>query len=400
MGRVAGAERLSFTASIGPSPGAPINVELLHDDMDVLERASADLAETLRDYAGVWDVDDGFAVGKPQLDLSMTPEATSLGLTAIDLARQVRSAFYGAEALRQQVGRNEVKVVVRLPADERRTIDDVESMLIRTPGGGEIPLSEAAEIRPGRAWPVIQRSDGRRLVEVTANVQQEVSSPGTVLAALQAGPLEALAAAYPGLDYAFGGSQREQDKAMGSLAGGAQMALVGIFALLAIPFRSYVQPLIVMTAIPFGAIGAIAGHVLLGFELSMISVMGLVALAGVVVNDSIVLIAAANDFRAEGMSFFEAIHAADLRRFRPILLTSLTTFFGLMPMILETSVQARFLIPMAVSLGFGVLFATFIVLLLVPSLYLVVEDARRRLGSATPSATLVRDDGGDDRPRA
>jgi multidrug efflux pump subunit AcrB len=384
VGRVAQAERLDFKASIGPSPGAPIDVELLHDDMDVLERASSQLAEAMRDYAGVWDIDDGFAHGKPQLDLRLTPEAKSVGLTAADLAGQVRGAFYGTEALRQQRGRDEVKVVVRLPEQERRTVHDVESLLIRTPGGGEIPLSEAATIAPGRAWPVIRRSNGRRMVEVTADVRPDVANPGTILDAIEQGPLAQLVAEHPGLAYEFGGSAREQAKAMGSLAIGGQLALVAVFALLAIPFRSYVQPVIVMAAIPFGVVGAILGHIVMGFELSMISVMGLIALSGVVVNDSLVLIAAANDFRTEGASAFDAIHAAGVRRFRPILLTSLTTFFGLTPMILETSVQAQFLIPMAISLGFGILFATFIILLLVPVFYLFVDDLTRGRPAKTP----------------
>jgi multidrug efflux pump subunit AcrB len=376
VGRIAGAERIDFTASIGPSPGALIDVELLHDDMDVLEQASTELAGALHDYAGVWDIDDGFSHGKPQLDLRLTPEATSVGLTAADLARQVRGAFYGTEALRQQQGRNEVRVVVRLPEDERRSVHDVESLLIRTPGGGEIPLSEAASIAPGRAWPVIRRSNGRRMVEVTADVRPDVANPGAILDAIEAGPLADLVANTPGLAYEFGGSAREQAKAMGSLTTGGQLALLAVFALLAIPFRSYVQPIIVMAAIPFGIVGAIIGHMVMGFELSMISVMGIIALSGVVVNDSLVLIAAANEFRREGMSALDAIHAAGVRRFRPILLTSLTTFFGLTPMILETSVQARFLIPMAISLGFGILFATFIILLLVPVFYLLVDDVR------------------------
>jgi multidrug efflux pump subunit AcrB len=276
---------------------------------------------------------------------------------------------------------------VRLPRAERRTIHDVESLLLRTPGGGEIPLDEAVDITAGRAYPVIKRSEGARMVEVTADVRPG-TGPSTVLSALEERDLPELLEQFEGLSYEFGGAQREQSKATGSLAVGAVLALLGIFALLAIPFRSYVQPIIVMAAIPFGAIGAIIGHTLMGFELSMISMMGLVALAGVVVNDSLVLIDAANEFRREGMNPAEAIHAAGVRRFRPILLTSLTTFFGLTPMILETSVQAQFLIPMAISLGFGVLFATGIILLLVPALYLLIEDfgkaALGRPGAGAP----------------
>ncbi|MCA9709978.1 MAG: efflux RND transporter permease subunit, partial [Myxococcales bacterium] len=380
VGRVAGVETMRFSVALGPSPGAPLDVELQHARMDVLEQASAELAEALTTYPGVWDINDGFARGKPQLDLKMTEKAAVLGLSAGDVARQVRAAFYGTEALRQQVGRNEVKVVVRLPAAERRYVHDFETLLLRTPTGGEVPLREIATIVPGRSWPVINRAQGERFVEVTADVRSGEANPGTILASLEATVLPELMERYPGLHYEFGGSQREQGKAMGSLMRSAQLALVGIFALLAIPFRSYSQPVIVMAAIPFGLVGAIAGHVLMGFELSMISVMGMVALSGVVVNDSLVLVDAANHYRREGRPVFEAIHAAGVRRFRPILLTSLTTFLGLTPMITETSAQAQFLIPMAVSLGFGVLFATLIILLLVPAYYLILHDVLHLLG--------------------
>ncbi|MFO0634138.1 MAG: efflux RND transporter permease subunit [Nannocystaceae bacterium] len=395
VGRIAGVEQLAFTASIGPGPGAPISFELVHEDLEVLQRAAAELAERMRDYDGVWDIDDGFTAGKPQFDMTLTPVASSLGLTVADVARQVRGAFYGAEALRQQEGRNEVKVVVRLPEAERRSLHDVESMSIRTPLGGELPLREVVVLHPGRAYPFIQRTDGRRMVAVTADVREGAGNPSALFAAIETNELPGLLAKYPGLTYQYGGGQREQKRSMGSLLVGGQLALLARFAMLAIPFRSYVQPLIVMVSIPFGLIGALLGHILMGFEFSMISVMGLVALTGVVVNDAIVLIDAANEMRRESglgpdgepkLRPRDAIFAAGVRRFRPILLTSSTTFFGLTPMIFETSVQARFLVPMAVSLGFGVAFGTSITLILIPSVYLVVDDLSRLLGRrpATP----------------
>ncbi len=373
LGQIAGAEKLTFSSALGPSPGAPVNVELQHEDMDVLDEASQVLAGKLREFPSVYDVDDGFALGKAQLELTMSPEGTSLGFATADVARQVRSSFYGSEALRQQEGRNEVRVLVRLPAEERRSIHDVETLMLRTPAGGEVPLTEVAAIDSGRSRPSILRAEGRRMVPVTAQVRPD-TSPDAVLGALKEGPLPELQEQFPGLTYEFGGAAREQAKSMGSLSRGGMLAMIAIFGLLAVPFRSYMQPIIVMSAIPFGFIGALIGHVIMGFELSMISVMGLIALAGVVVNDSLVLIDAANTYRREGKTAFEAIHAAGIRRFRPILLTSLTTFFGLIPMITETSVQARFLVPMAISLGFGVLFATFIILLMVPALYMMLED--------------------------
>ena len=379
-GEIPGLESLLFDYSTGPSGGASIDVELSHSDIDVLESAAAELAESLRTFAGVKDIDDGFAGGKPQMDFKIKPEARSLGVSASELARQVRSAFYGARAFRQQRGRDEIWVMVRLPEDERRSAHDVEGLMIRTPTGGEIPLMEAAEVIRGRAYTVIKRAESRRVVDVTADTVVGVANPGKVLETLRQEVLPGLLDRYPGLQYSLEGEQREQQESLGSLWMGFVMAQFAIFGLLAIPFRSYVQPLIVMTAIPFGIIGAVGGHLIMGYELSIISMMGIVALTGVVVNDSLVLVHYANTIRHESSIIFNAVVRAGIRRFRPIMLTSLTTFCGLAPMIFETSVQARFLIPMAISLGYGVMFATLIVLFLVPSLYLIVEDFKRILG--------------------
>ncbi len=380
VGDIPGLETLEFQYNIVPTGGAPIDVELAHRDVAVLESAAEDLAEHLRTFVGVKDIDKGFARGKTQLDFKIKPEARSLGITAADLGRQVRSAFYGAEALRQQRGRDETKVMVRLPEDERRSEYDVEELLIRTPQGGEIPLREAAEVVRGRAYTEIKRTDGRRVMDVTADVEPGVTSAGKVLSELKASVLPDVVADHPGLTYSFAGEQRELRESLTNLSFGFGVAMVVIFAMLAVPLKSYLQPMIVMIAIPFGVVGAVVGHVIMGFELSLISMMGIVALAGVVVNDSLVLIHANNEFRLEGNTALEAMVQAGARRFRPILLTSLTTFAGLAPMIFETSVQARFLIPMAISLGYGVLFATLITLLLVPSLALIIDDLARAIG--------------------
>ena len=380
VGPVVEAKSIQFNYNMGPSAGRPVDVEISHTDDAVLGQAAADIVAGLRGYGGVTDVENGVALGKPQLDLTLRPEATNLGLTATDIARQVRGAFYGAEALRQQDGRNEVRVLVRLPDAERRNENDIADLLIRTPAGGEIPLREAADIERGRSWPSIERADGRRIIHVTADIRDGETTPALVLAKLTEEVLTGLPDKYQGLTWGFGGENREQRESLGSLGTGALMALMAIYALLAVPFRSYIQPLIVMAAIPFGLVGAIGGHVMLGLELSIMSMMGMVALSGVVVNDSLVMVDATNEFHLrKGMSHFEAVAAAGARRFRPIMLTSITTFFGLAPMILEPSVQARFLIPMAVSLGFGVMFATAITLLIVPALYLMVEDAKNLL---------------------
>lgn len=376
VGKIEGVDTLTFTYSNGPSGGQPVDIELTHPDMDVLETAAAELANRLASFAGVKDIDDGFAAGKPQVDLKLRSEGASLGMTASDLGRQLRAAFYGIEALRQQRGRDEVRVMVRLPLAQRASEHELERMIVRGPGGQEIPLATAADMLRGKAYTQVRRVDGKRSVSVNADVVPGVTSADKVNAELKDKIMPDLMARHAGLGWGFGGERRERTESLSALGRGYLVAMLLIFALLAIPFRSYVQPIVVMSAIPFGIVGAVIGHLAMGIELSIISMMGIVALSGVVVNDSLVLVDAANRRRSEGASHFSAIHWAGGRRFRPIMLTSLTTFLGLAPMIFETSVQARFLIPMAVSLGYGILFATVIVLVLVPAFYLIIEDIR------------------------
>lgn len=381
VGEIAGVEALTFQFATGPGAGSPIDIELSHTDIHVLEVAAAELSARLREYTGVYQIDSGFSEGKEQLDLKLKPGARALGITEVELGRQLRGAFYGAEAARQQRGRDEVRAYVRLPDRERRSEHDIEDYLIFTPDGGEVPLRQAAQVKRGRSYTEIKRTDGRRVVNVTADVDDAVANANEIVADVEQRILPDILAAYPRLSYSLAGEQRSQAETLGSLRQGFLLALIGIFALLAVAFRSYVQPLIIMLVIPFGLVGAILGHVLMGYSLSLMSMMGIVALSGVVVNDSLILIVAVNEYRREGDEAFAALIKGGARRFRPILLTSLTTFFGLMPMILETSVQARFLIPMAISLGFGVLFATVITLLLVPATYQIVEDLKRVMGS-------------------
>lgn len=376
IGDIPGVESLKFVFSMGPSAGSPIDIELEHRDMGVLEAAANELAAELAEYPGVYAIDSGFSPGKEQLDMTLKPSARALGLTEANLAGQLRSAFYGVEALRQQRGRDELRVYVRLPDAQRESEYDLESLMLRTPTGGEIPLLEAVDIDRGRSYTAIKRREGRRVVNVTADVDGIKANANEVVAAIEGEPLQTILQNHEGLSYSLGGEQREQASSMKALGDGFKMALICMFGLLAIAFRSYGQPAIIMTVIPFGIVGAILGHLMLGYDLSMISMMGVVALSGVVVNDSLILIVAINAFREEGMSAHDAMIAGGLRRFRPIILTSLTTFFGLMPMIFETSMQARFLIPMAISLGFGVLFATAIMLVLVPAIYAMFEDTK------------------------
>ncbi len=279
--------------------------------------------------------------------------------------------------MREQVGRDEVKVMVRLPEDQRGSEFDLHAFTVRTPAGASVALGDVASFQRSRSPTTINREDGKRTVNVKAKLAPQASSSQAVTAAVNAKDIPEMLETYPGLEIGYSGEQREQAESFASLGKNYLIALVVIYGLLAIPFRSYLQPLIIMSAIPFGVVGAFLGHLVMGFNLNVISMFGIVALSGVVVNDSLVLIDGANRARREGLSAIEAIQQAGRQRFRPILLTSLTTFFGLAPMIFETSMQARFLIPMAISLGFGVLFATFIILLLVPAVFMIVDDVQR-----------------------
>ena len=373
---IAGLESISFVAAMGPSAGAAVAVQLGHVDNDILAGASAELTSVLHEYSELKNVRNGWAEGKPQLDFHLRPQARALGLSSTEVARQIRAAFHGAEAIREQRDRNEMKVVVRLPRAQRVSEHAIEALRIRTPAGGWVPLAYVATHERTRAATSINREDGRRQVTVSAELAPGVESSREVLADLDQTVYPELENKYPGLTIAMVGQQREQKETFVALGKNYAVALFVIFALLAVPFRSYVQPAIVMVVIPFGFVGAIAGHLLMGISLSIMSMFGLVALSGVVVNDSLVLIDASNRVRAAGKNAHDAIVEAGMSRLRPILLTSLTTFFGLMPMITETSVQAQFLIPMAVSLGFGVLFVTVIALVVVPAAYLIAEDIR------------------------
>jgi multidrug efflux pump subunit AcrB len=380
VGPIIGLESLRYESDRGgPGGGAALTVELSHRNTDILDQASVALAERLAEFPNVKDIDDGFTSGKEQLDFRIKPSGESLGLTSREIARQVRSAFSGTEALRQQRGRNEVTVRVRLPESERSSEFNIENLMLRTSAGTFVPLFEVAEVERGRAYTTINRRDARRTVSVTASVEP-ISQTSQILATLNSQILPELAEDFPGLTYGYQGRQARMKESTGGLFNGFIIAMIAIYFLLAIPFRSYSQPLIVMLAIPFGIVGATLGHLIMGYSLSLMSMMGIVALSGVVVNDSLVLIDYANRQRLEGASAFVAISAASTRRFRPIILTTLTTFGGLAPMIFETSRQARFLVPMALSLGFGILFATVITLLLVPCLYLLIEDFFLLLG--------------------
>ncbi|MDQ8204007.1 efflux RND transporter permease subunit [Pelagicoccus sp. SDUM812003] len=393
IGEIAGVDRLAFTYSAGPSAGSDLSFELAHENLEILEEAARSLGRRLAEFEGVSEVDNGFEQGKPQVELRLRPEARALGVTEIDLARQIRGAFFGVEAVRTQRGKDELRVYVRRPESEQRVLSDMYGLIVRTPGGGEIPIEEAARIQFSTSYTSVEREQGRRAVQVTGSIDRTVTSAGKVTQSVRREVLPELQERYSGLGFELSGEQQDRQEALGSLGNNMLLALLAMYSLMAVIFRSYAQPLLILLAIPFGFLGALAGHLLMGFDLSLVSMFGLVALAGVVVNDSLVLIATINEGKrarrddGEGSNQEnEYVIDGAIRRFRPVLLTSLTTFFGLAPMIFETSLQARFLIPMALSLGFGVLFVTVIALVIVPALYCILEDGRQRFAAQRPGA--------------
>lgn len=386
VGTLAGIDKLSFIYRAGPGRGPDISFRVSHENLDVLREAASAFAEAMAGYSGVSQVDDGFDRGKPEIQLRLKPAARALGVTELDLAQQIRGAFFGSEALRTQRGKDELRVYVRRTEAGRREVSALLDKIILTPEGGEITLREAAEIEYGRSRTIIEREQGQRVVNVTARVDRAVTSAGKVNDGLRKNAMVELQQRYPGLGFDVSGIQQDQRESLQALGYGMVLAVIVMYGLLAVVFGSYVQPALILVAIPFGFIGALIGHLLMGFDLSLISMFGLVALAGVVVNDSLVLIVTINKRRKQTGSVEQAVIDGAMRRFRPVLLTSLTTFFGLAPMIFETSLQARFLIPMALSLGFGILFVTVIALVMVPAMYCALEDARSRLRAAPPAS--------------
>ncbi|MDT0688814.1 efflux RND transporter permease subunit [Salegentibacter sp. F188] len=373
IGEIEGVDQITFEAERGPGGyQQDISVDLSHSDIDVLEQASTKFLEEMEAFENTRDLNDNYDKGKLQYDFKLLPEGRNLGLTSNEVGRQVRNAFFGALAMRQLRSTNEIEVRVKLPLEERRDIDNLENFLVRTPAGVEVPLLDVVEVEQREAFTSINRRDGRRVVNVGMDVEPS-NAVSQVLESVQNEVLPQLRADFPGLTWSFEGSQADMRESTDSLWSGFAMAMLIIYALLAIAFGSYTQPVIVLSAIPFGIVGAVIGHILLGYDLSVVSLMGVIALSGVVVNDSLIMIDFANKQR-EKFSVYDSIHEAGLRRFRPIMLTTLTTFGGLTPIIMETSSQAEYLIPMAISLGFGIIFATSIILVIVPCLYLALED--------------------------
>ena len=385
-GSIPGAVELSFS-TLAFSAGEAINIELRGGEMAILAEASSKIRSKLATYRGVHDLADSFRAGKQEVQLALRDEARPLGLTQQDLARQVRQAFYGEEVQRVQRGRDDVRVMVRYPEEERQSLGSLEEMRIRTSEGIEVPFAAVADATLARGYATIQRTDRERVVTVTGDVDRAVATPEKVLTDMVE-DIPSILADYPGVSYRLGGEQRERDDAMVGLGIGALLALLIIYALLAVPLKSYTQPLVIMSVIPFGAVGAILGHLILSWDVVFFSILGIVALSGVVVNASLVMVHTINRRRTQGVAFLEAVTTAGVLRFRPIVLTSVTTFIGLLPLMFEAAVPARPLIPMAISLGFGVLYASLMTLFLVPCGYVILDDIAAFLWRRKPSVPM------------
>ncbi|MGA6925474.1 MAG: efflux RND transporter permease subunit, partial [Desulfosarcina sp.] len=376
-GEIPGLDRLSFFTVEGGPAGSPIEIQLIGDDFRQIEMAVAELKEELDTYPGTYDIADDFKPGKPEQRFRIKDGAQSIGVTMGDIAWQLRQGFYGEEALRIQRGKDDVKVQVRYAEKDRRSLHAVEQARIRTPDGRQVPLTEVADVSRSRSYSLIRRVDRKRVITVSSDIDEDLGNASRIVAELKADFLPRLLERYPGLRYGLEGQEQRTQESLDSLKKGFTLALMGIFLLLATQFRSYVQPAIIMLAIPFGLVGAILGHLVMGLAFTIISIFGIVALSGIVVNDSLILIDFINRAHRQGMAVDEAVLTSGRSRFRPVLLTSVTTIAGLFPLLLERSFQAQFLIPMAVSISFGLLAATLLTLLYVPALYLIVDDITR-----------------------
>ena len=377
VGELPGVEQLVFATVEGGPAGNPIEIQLAGRDFGQLRQAADELKAELDAYPGIFDISDDFKPGKQEKRIRIRSGARSVGVTMSDIARQIRQAFYGEEALRIQRGRDDLKVMVRYGENDRRSLAAMEEMQIRTGDGREIPIEEVAAIVHDRAYSTIRRVDRKRVITVSSDIDEDQANASSIVADLKGGFLSRLTERYPGLSYDLEGQEKRTRESLDSLKRGFTLALMGIFLLLAAQFRSYVQPIVIMMAIPFGLIGAVVGHMIMGLQFTIISIFGIVALSGIVVNDSLILIDFINRAVRGGEPLQSAVLASGRARFRPVLLTSVTTIAGLLPLLVERSFQAQFLIPMAVSISFGLLAATVLTLLYVPALYLIVQDCIR-----------------------
>jgi multidrug efflux pump subunit AcrB len=379
VGEFAGVRELDFSDANHLGGGAALSFRLSGENSINLEGAASELKEKLAEYEGVFDIRTTADAGGEEIRLTIKPEAEALGLTMSSLGRQVRQAFYGEEAQRIQRGKDELRVMVRYPQEERRSIANLENMRIRTPDGDEVPFAAVAEMSFGNGYSSITRLNRERTITVSADIDPEIVQSAEIIKAISEDYIPELLSSHPGVSYGLEGASQEQVDLLRNLTIASVAALFLIYALIAIPLHSYSQPLIIMSVIPFGMIGAVVGHLVMGKSVSMFSLFGLVALAGVVVNDSLIMIDFVNKARASGMAIRQAVIESGTQRFRAIILTSVTTAVGLMPIMLERSLQAQTVIPMAISLSFGIIFATVITLFLIPALYMLQEDSYRRM---------------------
>ena len=379
IGTIPGAESLTFRAELIHT-GDPIDIQFSGHSLEDLSEVGDLVKARLATYPDVFDIQDSLADGKEELRIELTQQGHVMGLTRSEIVSQVSQAFRGFEAQRIQRGRDDIRVIVRLPKNERSTITTLDEFLITAPGGRKIPLSHVATLTPGKGPSTITRIDRYRTMNVLADLDKQKTNM-TVLTSDLREYIDEVLRNYPGITYSFEGEAKSQRESFGSLQVGLLVLLFAIYVLLALPLKSYIQPFIIMSVIPFGVIGAVFGHWLMGRELTFPSLLGLMALLGVVVNDSLVLVDYINQKKREGTSLANAVLNAGVARFRPVILTSLTTFFGLLPLMFEKSVQAQFLIPMGISLGFGILFATVITLIMIPANVMIVDDIQRFLNS-------------------
>ncbi|MDH5622093.1 MAG: efflux RND transporter permease subunit, partial [Gammaproteobacteria bacterium] len=379
VGEIPGMKELKFRAAGHIGGGSPLSFKLSGSNYEALEAAAAELTEELASYEGLFDISNSSTSGSDEIKLTIKPGAEALGLTMSSLGRQVRQAFYGEEAQRIQRGKDELRVMVRYPIEERRSIADLENMRIRTPGGDEVPFHSVAEVSYGKGYSRISRLNRERTVTVSSDLDPELVEPQQIIRTMSEEFIPELLSRYPGVRYGLEGSSQDQAEFMSKIMVALVAAMFLIYALIAIPLHSYSQPFIIMSVIPFGAIGAVIGHIVMGRAISMFSLFGLIALAGVVVNDSLILVDFINRARARGVAMRDAVIDAGLSRFRAIILTSFTTAAGLLPIMFESSPQAQAIIPTAISIGYGIIFATVITLFLIPALYLLQEDFFRRL---------------------
>lgn len=375
VGEIAGAKTLAFSSAGGPDNGPDVAFNLIGSDIVKLQAAAEELTQKIRTFDGVYDIRNSYEGGNREIKLNIKPEAEPLGLNLNILARQVRQAFFGEEVQRIQRGKDEVKVMVRYPQSERNSVGYLENMRIRTPDGAEVPFSTVADIEFSSSPSIIRRFDRQRAVSVSAVVDKDIAEPGPISREIIQDFIPELLSRYPGVSTRISGGSENQRRLLSELTSGFAFALFLIYALMAIPLRSYVQPLLIMSVVPFGVIGALFGHLILGLDVSMLSMFGMIALSGVVVNDSLILIDFVNRARRNGVATIDAVIDAGRSRFRAILLTSLTTFLGLAPIVFfETSLQAAIVVPMAASLAFGIVFATVNTLFMIPALYIIGTD--------------------------